>query len=217
MRIYAAAAVLAVTAGTASADVITSWTSFGQPGDQAATPVGTAAANVTGTAMTRGAGLGANAGGNSLNSNGWDTLDSTDYVSFGFTVDAGYSVNLDTLWMGTRSSNSGPGSLGVFYSVDGFASPVFTFTQSGTAYTNSIADVSALTGLTGSVEFRIYALDGTRADGNTGISSSGTFRVGDHNDGSNFSEFRFEGSVVPAPASAAMLGLGGLVALRRRR
>ena len=217
MRTFAAAAVLAAVAGTASADVITSWVNFGQPGDQAASPVGTQAANVTGTPMTRGAGLGANAGGNSLNSNGWDTLDSTDYISFGFTVDAGYSVDLDTLWFGSRSSNSGPDSLAVYWSGDGFSSPIFSFAQSGTAFTNSIANVSALSGLTGANEFRIYAVDGTRADGGQGISSSGTFRVGDHNDGTNFTEFRFEGTVVPAPASAALLGLGGLVAVRRRR
>ena len=219
MRTFAAAAVLAAITGSASADVITSYVNFGQSGDQASSPAGTVATNVSALPLTRGAGLGGNAGGNSLNSNGWDTLDSTDYVTFGFNVDAGYAVDLDTLWFGSRSSNSGPGSLGVFYSIDGFASPVFTFTQSGTNFNNSVADLSALTGLTGSIEFRIYALDGTRADGGQGISSSGTFRVGDYYDGSNFSEFRFEGTVsqVPAPASAALLGLGGLVAARRRR
>ena len=217
MRTFAAAAVLATVAGTASADVITSWVNFGQPGDQAASPVNVEATNVTGIDMTRGAGLGANAGGNSLNSNGWDGLDADDYISFGFTVDAGYSVDLDTFWFGSRSSNSGPGDMGVFYSVDGFTTPIYTFTQSGTNFNNAIADVSALTGLTGTVEFRIAALSDTRADGGTGISGSGTFRVGDHFDGSNFTEVRFEGTVVPAPASAALLGLGGLVAVRRRR
>jgi hypothetical protein len=217
MRTFAAAAVLATVAGTASADVITSWTNFGQPGDQAASPVNVEATNVTGIDMTRGAGLGANTGGNSLNSNGWDGLDADDYISFGFTVDAGYSVDLDTFWFGSRSSNSGPGDMGVFYSVDGFTTPIYTFTQSGTNFNNAIADVSALTGLTGTVEFRIAALSDTRADGGTGISGSGTFRVGDHFDGSNFTEVRFEGTVVPAPASAALLGLGGLVAVRRRR
>ncbi len=104
----------------------------------------------------------------------------------------------------------------MYWSGDGFASPVYSFSQSGTDFNNSIADVSALTGLTGTNEFRIYAVNGVSANGGS-ISSGGTFRVGDHYDGSNFTEFRFEGSVVPAPASAALMGLGGLVAARRRR
>lgn len=217
MKSIFAIVALAGSAAVANAEVITSWVNFGQPGTQASTPVGTQAANVTGVAMTRGAGLSGNAGSNSLNSAGWNTLDSTDYVSFGFTVASGYSVDLSTLWMGTRSSASGPGSLGVFYSVDGFAAPVFTFSQSGTAFTNSIANLSSLANITGSVEFRIYALSQLRADGASGISSSGTFRVGDHFDGSTFTEFRFEGDVVPAPATVALAGIGGLIAARRRR
>lgn len=218
MRILTAAALAVVTAGTASADVITSYVNFGQPGNQASSPVGTVAANVTALPLTRGAGITPTAAGNSLSGSGWDTLDATDYITFGFTVDAGFSVDLDTLWFGSRSSGTGPANLAVFYSVDGFTNPVYSFTQVGTAFTNNIADVSALTGLTGSVEFRILALNNLNAGGTGVISSGGTFRVGDHLDGAGvFTEFRFEGSVVPAPASAALLGLGGLLAARRRR
>jgi len=216
MRTFAAAAVLVITAGTASADVITSWVNFGQPGDQAFSPVGTEAANVTGSVLTRGSGITATGAGNSISANGWDDLSADDYFTFGFTVDAGYSVDLDTLWFGSRSSGSGPGFLSVYTSLDGFTTPVYSFAQVGTSFNNNIADLSSLTGLTGSVEFRILADNGTSASGGT-IGSGGTFRLGDHFDGSDFTEFRFEGTVVPAPASAALLGLGGLVAVRRRR
>lgn len=216
MRKFAAAAVLAAVAGTASADVITSYVNFGQTGDQAASPVGTVAANVSALPLTRGAGINPSAAGNSISSNGWDDLSADDYFTFGFTVDAGYSVDLDTLWFGSRSSNTGPGFLSVYSSLDGFSAPLYSFAQVGTAFNNNIADLSGLTGLTGSVEFRIYADNGVSANGGA-ISSGGTFRLGDHFDGANFTEFRFEGTVVPAPASAALLGLGGLVAIRRRR
>lgn len=216
MRTFAAAAVLVITAGTASADVITSYVNFGQTGDQAFSPVGTEAPNVTGSVLTRGSGITATGAGNSISANGWDDLSADDYFTFGFTVDAGYSVDLDTLWFGSRSSGSGPGFLSVYTSLDGFTTPVYSFAQVGTSFNNNIADLSSLTGLTGSVEFRILADNGTSASGGT-IGSGGTFRLGDHFDGSDFTEFRFEGTVVPAPASAALLGLGGLVAVRRRR
>lgn len=213
-----AIAALALLAGTtASADVITSYVNFGQPGNQASSPVGTVAANVTALPLTRGAGITPTSASNALSGSGWDTLDSTDYITFGFQVAPGFAVNLDTLWFGSRSSNTGPANLAVFSSLDAFTAPVYSFNQSGTAFTNNIANLSALTGLTGIVEFRIFATSNLNAGGTGTIGSAGTFRVGDHFDGTNFTEFRFEGTVVPAPASAALLGLGGLVAVRRRR
>lgn len=215
MKTITAIALVAGLATAASAEVITSWVNFGQPGDQASSAVGTAAANVSGIELTRGAGLTPTAAGNSFSASGWST-DANDYFSFGFTVADGYAVNLSSLWIGTRSSNTGPGFLGLFYSVDGFASSMHTFVQVGTAFNNAVIDLSDLTGLTGTVEFRIAALNNTSANGGS-IAAAGTFRVGDHSDGANFTEMRFEGSVVPAPGAMALLGLGGLVAVRRRR
>lgn len=200
----------------ASAEVITSYTLFGTPGNQAFQAPGTVAANVAGLNLTRGPGLTASAANNSFSSSGWSADASQDYYSFGFTVDAGFSVVLDNLWIGTRSSNTGPGFMGLFVSTDGFANSVFTFVQVGTDFTNSIVDLSGLGALSGTVEFRIAALNNVAANGGT-IASGGTFRVGDHFADGVFSEMRFEGTVIPAPGAMALLGLGGLVATRRRR
>lgn len=219
MKNVITAAALVAIAGAASAgtETIAAWDMFGQPGDQAFTAATSSAANVTGDNMARGAGLAGNAGANSLNSNGWDGLDADDYVTFGFTVGAGFSVDLESLIIGTRSSNSGPGDLGLFYSGDGFSSSLFTFTQSGTNFLNSVVDLSGLTGLTGAVEFRIAALSDTRADGGTGISSQGTFRVVDFFDNGDFIDTQFTGTVVPTPGAIALFGAAGLAAARRRR
>ena len=220
MKNITAIALVAGLATAASAEVITSWVNFGQPGNQDSSAVGTTADNVSGIALTRGAGLGASGANNSFSSNGWDQGDgddATDYYSFGFTVADGFSVNLDSLWMGSRSSGTGPGFLGVFISTDGFTTEVASIVQVGTAFNYSIYDLSALTGLTGTVEFRIYAQNEVSAGGGV-IGSGGTFRVGDHRSADGeFTEMRFEGTVVPAPGAFALLGLGGLVATRRRR
>lgn len=88
MKIFALA-VLAASAGVASAAVtVSQWDLTGTPGDQAFT-AGSGVANVTADNLTRGAGLTANTGGNSLNSSGW-SQQATDYVSLGFTVAGGY-------------------------------------------------------------------------------------------------------------------------------
>ena len=218
MKIVLTAAAVAAMSTVATAEVITSYALFGAPGDQAFQSANVVAANVTGMDLVRGPGLAGNVGSNSFNSAGWSTDRSQDYISFGFTVADGYEVDLSSMWAGTRSSNTGPGQLGVFYSGDGFSTAIATFSQSGTAYTNSVFDMSALTDLTGTVEFRIGLINDASAGGGS-VSGTGTFRIGDHYDGANYSEFRFEGTVraVPAPGAFALMGLGGLVAVRRRR
>ena len=216
MKNAIAIAIVAGLTTAASAEVITSWVNFGQPGDQAASPVGTEADNVTGIELTRGPGLNPSGASNSFSASGWSTDQSEDYFSFGFTVASGFEVDLDTFWVGARSSNTGPGFLGLYYSGDGFTNVLHTFVQDGTNFNNAIVDLSSLTGLTGTVEFRIAVLNDISANGGT-LAGTGTFRVGDHFDSGNFTEMRFEGTVVPAPGALALIGLGGLVAGRRRR
>lgn len=216
-NLFAIAAIASMSA-VASAEVITSYALFGAAGDQAIQAADDQAANITGLNLVRGAGLTGNVGSNSFNSAGWSTDASQDYISFGFTVADGYSVDLSTMWAGTRASGTGPGLLGLFSSIDGFSTNLYTISQSGTTYTNSIIDLSALTGLTGTVEFRIAAIANVSAGGGS-IGAGGTWRIGDHYDGANYSEFRFDGTVnaIPTPGALALLGLGGLTAVRRRR
>ncbi|MCL4220936.1 MAG: PEP-CTERM sorting domain-containing protein [Phycisphaerales bacterium] len=217
-NVIALAALVAVAgASVASGDVITSWVNFGQPGNQAFSSVGTQAANVTGSNLVRGSGLTPSAASNAFSASNWQFGDSNDYFSFGFTVDSGYAVNLESLWIGMRSSNTGPGLMGLYYNGDGYSSALATFDMSpGSVFVNAIVDLSALSGLTGAVEFRLMMAANIAANGGS-VSASGTYRVGDHFDGANFSEMRVTGTVVPTPASMALIGLGGLVAGRRRR
>ena len=216
MILTAAAVALATTFASAASAQVTSYTLFGAPGNQAFTPADPAPTGVTGLDLTRGAGINPSGASNSISSNGWDDFAADDYYSFGFTVSAGYSVNLSTFWVGSRSSSSGPGSIGLFYNGDGFTTALATWAQSGTSFSNNIIDLSALTGLTGTVEFRIIALAGPSAGGGS-PSSGGTFRLGDHFDNGNFTKMRFEGSVIPTPGALALFGVAGLAGVRRRR
>lgn len=216
MKFCAAVCGVVAVASAANAGVITSYNLNGAPGDQAFT-AGSAAANTTALNLTRGAGLTASTGGNSFSATGW-TQQATDFFSFGFTVNSGFSANLDKLYIGTRSSNTGPGTMGLFYSGDGFATALTTFNQApGSNFVNSIIDLSALTGLTGTVEFRIRQIGNTAANGGS-TSSSGAFRVTAYFENGAFNrDLQLTGEVVPAPSALALLGLGGLVAARRRR
>jgi uncharacterized protein (TIGR03382 family) len=220
MKMFAISAVLALVAGSASAaSTLVSWNSTGMAGNEASMPVSFTAANVTAAAMTRGAGLGGNAGANSFNSNGWADLAANDYVELSFTIAAGYAADLDIFALGSQSSGTGPGTMGVYSSTNGFASPVFTITQGAATNVNTNGDVSALTGLTGSVTLRFKAVNGTSANGGS-ISANGTWRIWDQNlGGGTFVDSNITGDIylVPAPGAFALAGLGGLAMARRRR
>ena len=214
-----ACCVAVVALGTlANADTIGSWALFGEPGNQVFSP-GVGSPNVTATNMVRGAGLTGNAGGNSFNSAGW-TSEATDYMEFGLSIDPGYQVALDDLIIGTRASNTGPGFVGVYSSLDGFSSPITTLVQSGTNFLNSVIDLSSLGTVSGPFSIRLAQIGTTSANGGS-TSASGTFRITDYFDGTDFSDTQITGvtSAVPEPSTVLLLGLGGmsLFLLKRRR
>lgn len=212
--------------GSSSAGVIVAWNLHGEPGNQISTTAAFSADNVTGNVVTRGGGLSAAGATNSINSSGWHVYDSLDpvrsagYFTFGFTVDDGYRVNLDQLLITTRSSSTGPGTVVLRYSGDAFADNLWTFTQSGTTFLNTTANLSHLTNLTGDLEFRLYSASSISANGGT-VGSAGTFRITNYQ-GASDGSFRFTGTVeaIPEPSSLALLSVLGVGAfgfwLRRR-
>ncbi len=214
--VIAAIGILASVPCSAS---LVEWSLDGTTGSQTTQPATFALANLTAYDITRGAGLIATAAGNSFSTSGW-TGQSTDYISLGFTVADGFKVDLDDLLIGTRSSNTGPGSVGLYYSGDNFTAALYTFSQSGTSFLNSDVDLSSLTGLTGAVEFRLIAIGTNSANGGT-TASGGTFRITDYFVGSTSSPVQFNGTLaaIPEPTSALigtlLAGAFGLMVARR--
>jgi hypothetical protein len=184
---------------------------------------------VTADNMVRGSGLDPNAGDNSMNSRNWDEApaanpsDDLDYIQFGFDVEDGFCVVLDQLIIGTRSSNTGPGTVGVFTNLDGYALPVSTLVQPGDGFLDSIIDLSGLGAVAGAFDIRLIEIGNTQADGDGDTGSTGTFRVVDFlDDNLGFIDTQITGRVivkdVPDPGSTGLLGLlalSGLAALRR--
>lgn len=214
-------AALLLVAAQAQAVTIASWDLSGTPGDQATQPAASSAANVTGTAMTR-TGVGPNPGANSFNSIDWSGTGAGKYLEFGFDVAPGYQVALTDLTIATRSSGTGPGTLGLYSSFDGYASPLATFVQPNTAFVNSIVNLTSLTGLTGSFRVRLIEIGNTQADGSGDTAATGTFRIAEYQTGpGTFADVAFTGTVtaVPEPSTVALAiagGLGMLLVARRR-
>ncbi len=216
------AAVLA-SAVSAQAATLVEYDLTGAPGNQAFT-AGAAATNLTALNLTRGAGLTATSAGNSFSASGWEGTAagalSNEFFQFGFSVAPGYQATLDDLYIGTRSSNTGPGTIGVFSSLDNYATAITTISQTpGSNFVNSVIDLSSLGTVTGDLTFRLIEVNNTAA--NNGITASGgTFRVTGYFVNNAFDRnFQITGTVsaIPEPSMLGLVALAAPAMLRRRR
>lgn len=155
--------------------VLVNWNFAGESGNQTFT-VGSGSTGVTALNFTRGSGIAPASASNSISSNSWNDGGADRFFSFGFTVESGKAVDLDTLQIGFRASGTGPRDMALRYSGDGFTNNLATWTNSNNAFDNRSIILNTLTNLQGSVEFRIVNISETAANGSS-IASAGTFRA----------------------------------------
>lgn len=216
-----AATIMAAPAGAA---VLVQYQFAGNIGTEASEAAINPAPNLGGLAFTRGPGLTATAGANSLNSSGFSTDTTLDFLSFGLTVNSGFTATVNQLIFGTQASNTGPGSINVLASIDnGAFTQVGSFSQPAGGLSQTLTLAAPVTA-SNRIEFRFVAANTTSANGGT-LGSGGTFRVTNFEPTGANTPFTIDGSTgrvtapVPEPATWAMLIAGfGLVGgvLRRR-
>jgi hypothetical protein len=187
----------------------------GQPGNQVSTAGTSSFPTITVTPVTRGAGLTATAANNYMAASGWVGPEATDYFTFGFTVQAGYTANLTNFIFASRSSGTGPGNMAIRTSLDNYATNVATFDAGNAVYNNLIINLSSLGPITGSFTIRITPTSNVSANGGT-TATAGTWRIGNYYDTVNYTPARIEGTVTPEPTSFILIGLGLAGLLRRR-
>jgi hypothetical protein len=219
------AALTTLAATPAGAAVLVQYNFSGNAGTEASEPASFVAPNLGGLAVTRGPGLTPTAGSNSLNSSGFSTDATADFLSFGLTVNSGFNATVNQLIFGSQASNTGPGTISVLASVDnGAFTQVGSFSQPAGALSQTLALANPLTALN-RIEFRFVAANTTSANGGT-LAGTGTFRLTNFQPTGANTPFTIDGSVarittaVPEPATWAMMIAGfGLVGgtLRRRR
>jgi hypothetical protein len=218
------------TVEVASAALVADWDLTGNTGTEATEPANATGTGITGVAITRGAGLTAlNAGANGFNSDGWEdgaqASASNEYFEFGFTVQAGYSVDLAQLKIATRSSGTGPGTVGLYSNLDSYTNPLATFVQGNGTFLNSLVDLSALAPITGTFLVRLIEIGNTDANPPGTTASGGTYRIAEYQGaaGGPFENVEFSGDItppaaVPLPAAVFVFaGVAGVAGALRRR
>ncbi len=202
-------------AAAANAAVVSDWAAAPNGVSIAATNVVT---GVTGVDLTRGPGIVLQGSSSTFNSNSWTVggdlaaaVANNDYLQFGVTVDIGLALNLSDLEIRYDRSGTGPNQMAILFSSDNFATSTTVYTDASVSDTGEEAfPALGLSGITGTGLFRVYAWGAS--------SSGGTFDIETINfAGGGTYGIRLNGEVVPTPGALALLGLGGLVAGRRRR
>ena len=133
------------------------------------------ATGVNSGSLSRGSGLSAESGSNVYNSSDWGlSFDANDYyeVAISLAANAQITAFSNITFIGT-SSSSGPTTLSIRSSQDGYASDIGatqTTAASETIHTFNISSLAPV-GLGGSVTLRIYGYGAT--------SPAGTFKIGD--------------------------------------
>jgi hypothetical protein len=225
---------LAFTAGAFGQNVVlTSWNMTGYDGRQESVPATYNAQHIAGFDFTRGPGLSPTAVtiSNSFAAVGFqDHSPQTNYISFGFDIEPGYAVNLDTLRIGTRSSSDGPFFVDVVVISNVYTGSTGFIMQGQNQFVNSVRTFGHLGGpFIGRVEVRISQTGTVSPDGGN-ITETGNFRITNWFGSDNGNppapiDVRFTGTVVPdtgqipEPATTALLVGGiilGMVISRRR-
>ena len=211
-------------AANASAAIITEYDLDTQPGTQMTQSATSSASNVVGLDMQRGPGLIPRPTNNfdTFTSIGFDNA-ADDYVTFGFSVDPGFQVNLDDLRIGLAGSGGTPNQFQLFFSGDNYASSLATFDFVTTSDVNTIVPLASLGTLTGLVQFRLLATSTTPVDldplGTTRTSRLFVFNYADLDGVVGTGSVSFNGTVtaVPEPASLALLGIVSTLGWVNRR
>jgi hypothetical protein len=145
--------------------VLATWDFTGETGSQASTAAKSSAPGVGAGAISR-VGVNPNAGANSINSNSWSlssSPDKTKYYTFTIKPPSQCALDVTSIAIDTKSSNTGPASAAAATSDDGF-------NQTSNVPTNASSSVSlAVSGSIGAVEIRVYGYGAT--------SSAGTMRI----------------------------------------
>lgn len=160
---------------------------------------------------TTAAGFAASGGTNAVASGTPGAFNSASSTYFGadFSLSplATYSLIVNDVSLGSRSTSTGPSSLQLYASADGFVSD-FESLGGVSVFTNSTwtpVDFSSLSldlNPGDTLSFRLYG------DGGTGTSGPGNWRIDD---------LAFTLTPVPEPSSIALALIGGLVGLSFRR
>lgn len=157
------------------------WNTFGNAGTETTEPSVYNDPNISAANLTLGSVIGA-ANGNRFGGNNWfdtgdtnpttlaESITGNDYIQFVVTPNAGYSFTATSFVFNWDRSGTGPSSVTLRSSADGFTSDIGTVTGivSGAFASNTIT-ITGINSITVATTFRLYAYNATATGGTGGF------------------------------------------------
>jgi hypothetical protein len=169
---------------TVSFAQLATWELSASAGNQASNATTTTGTNIGAGTLTRGPGVTATAAGACINSSGWfnsttattlaQAITNNEYYTFTLPVNPCFKASVTQVSMYIQSSNTGPNTVSLLSSADGFVSTLGTATSTTTS--TLVNFPVSLSNVMGTLTFRLYAY-GAAAGGGT-PATGGTFRIG---------------------------------------
>lgn len=201
------------------AALVLSWNTVGNTGSETTEASVSNHANIAAANLTLGAGITPSGNENRFGGTSWsialaDSIANGDYIQFIVAPTSGFkftATSLDFVW---DRSPTGPSSVELRSSVDGFGSGLGQVTgmASGGTTTVRTINISGLSDITTATTFRLYGFGGTNSSFGTGGF--------DTENGSTSPNVVFNGTVSAVPEPSALLLVGSIIGaglLRRRR
>jgi len=221
-RLFVTSIIALTLLKSADAAAILAWNTFGNAGTETTEPSFSNDAGVSAANLTLGAGVTAAANGNRFGGNAWfDTGDTNpttlaesvagnDYIQFIVTPVDGFSVSVTSFVFSWDHSSTGPGSLTLRSSADGFTSDLGGVTGlAASITTGNTINITTVPDFTTSTTFRLYGFGATASTGTGGFDTA-----------SSVVNVQLNGTVdpVPEPTSIPLVvgGVGTLLLFRRR-
>lgn len=210
---------------TAEAQALLQWNTFGNAGTETSEPSVFNDTNISAASLTLGAGVTAAGNANRFGGSNWfntgntnpstlaEAIAGNNFIQFTLTPNSGFQFTATSFTFSWDRSNTGPSSVALRSSLDGFAANLGQVTGLAAAVTtgNTIT-ISGLTNVTTAVTFRLYGFAAT-ATGGTGGFDTATNAINVQLLGSTSAI-----SAIPEPTTV-LAGVGAALALgwRSRR
>lgn len=180
LRLLLTIVVMALASQVSQAQLL-QWNTWANAGTETSEPSVANDANIAAANMTM-SGLTTGANGNRFGGSTWGTsnpstlaeaITNNDYIQFTVTPNAGYSFTATSLVFIWDRSGTGPSSVALRSSADGYAANLGTVTGivSGAFATNTIT-ITGLTNITVATTFRIYGYNATGGTGTGGFDTN---------------------------------------------
>lgn len=160
-------------------DVLMSWEFNNNVGDEAIVTATNVFTNISSTSpsadIRRGTGLTAYSNGNRFNGRNWGLSDlataitDEDYMEWTIEPELGFKITITSVEFNFRKSSTGPSSLTIRSSNDGYASDLDTKILTGNTNNALIATISGVTNVTSALSFRLYGYGASSTVGSGGF------------------------------------------------